>query len=430
MAVAMNDTRKHGDDETGKVASPTLCFIVDDEPAIGRFISMALRASGIGAEQFIDIRSMLERLGERSPDLIFLDISLGDDDAIDAIRGLAARSYRGGVVLMSGHAAALLEDVRTVGNRYGLTMLPVLTKPFRLDAVRQSVEDVLSLQNSTPSELPQNPGRFVPHVELDEALGQGWVEFWYQPKLHLDERRLVGAEGLARVRHPELGLLTPESFIPGASDASLIALAEQALKTAIRDAAEFARMGRVLRLAINVPVEALLALPIASIVRQARRENQAWHGIILEVTEDQIVRDIPLAHEIATQLRIHGVSLALDDFGSGYSSLARLAELPFAELKLDMSLVANCWNDSARMELCRMVIELAHRFGCQAVAEGIEHTADLEAIRRIGCDVGQGYIFARPMPKEYLATRLVANAPDSGFASIIELSERGERAIA
>ena len=426
----MNDTRKPGDEPADSVASPTLCFIVDDEPAIGQFISMALRASGIGAEQFIDIPSMLERLGECSPDLIFLDISLGDDDAIDAIRGLAARSYGGGVALMSGHAAAFLEDVRTIGNRYGLTMLPVLTKPFRLEAVRQSVEAVRNLQKSTPSELPENPGRFVPRVELGEALGQGWVEIWYQPKLHLDKRHLVGAEGLARVRHPALGLLTPESFIPGASDASLIALAEHALKTAIRDAAEFARMGRVLRLAINVPVEALLALPIASIVRQARRENQEWHGIILEVTEDQIVRDIPLAHEIATQLRIHGVALALDDFGSGYSSLARLAELPFAELKLDMSLVADCSNDTARMELCRMVIELAHRFGCQAVAEGIEHTADLEAIRRVGCDVGQGYIFARPMPKEFLATRLVANAPDGGFASIIELSEREERAIA
>ena len=104
-------------------------------------------------------------------------------------------------------------------------------------------------------------------------------------------------------------------------------------------------------------------------------------------------------HEVATQLRIYGVTLAIDDFGEGYSSFARLREMPFAELKLDMSFVKDCAHDKRNAGICKAVIDLAHNFGARAVAEGIDNASDLQEIRRLGCDIGQGFFLARPMPK-------------------------------
>jgi EAL domain-containing protein (putative c-di-GMP-specific phosphodiesterase class I)/ActR/RegA family two-component response regulator len=406
------------------------CFIVEDTPAVARFIARALSDFGVTAEQFANVSALADGLKRTMPSVIFLDISLGDSDAIDAIRTLSAAGFSGTVQVMSGSNTGLLGDVRQVGQRHGLRMREPLTKPFRVDAVKVIVEEenlghtdvAASMPEATAAATPSRIGT-APEIELGEALDRNWVELWYQPKFHLANGRLAGAEGLARVRHPELGLLSPASFIPNATQASLLALTEFALRTALRDSADFAFLGHDIRFAVNVPVEALMVLPIPAIVRECRPRGEDWSGIVLEVTEDQVIRDIPTVHEIATQLRIYRIALAIDDFGLGYSSLARLKELPFAELKLDQSFVHNCSADPTNAALCRTVVELAHRFGGVAVAEGIETESDLAVIRRTGCDVGQGYLFSHPMPKEFLMTRLMAGDA-GGFSTLGRGSER------
>ena len=402
-----------------------LCFVVDGEPAVGRFVALAARRFGMHVEQFIDAVSMNAALPERSPDLIFLDVALGASDAIDAIRHLAAEKYTGALQLMSGSDAVLLEDVRLIGERHGLRMRPVLAKPFRMDAIKGIFDPECLL--SPPAdrfaermELFRDGSAALPKIDLRQALDHGWIEMWYQPKVDLYGPELAGAEGLARIRHPERGILPPAAFIPMASGVDLVALADYALRTALRDSIAFADAGYPVRLAINVPVEALVRLPIASIVRDSFPDRQDRElGIILEVTEDQVIQDIVRVNGIATQLRTHGIGLSLDDFGRGYSSLARLRELPFAELKLDRSLVTGCGLDPESAALCRNVVELAHRFGCLAVAEGVETVDDLATIRRVGCDIAQGYLFARPMPKEMLLARLVANGSGGGFTDML-----------
>ena len=174
----------------------------------------------------------------------------------------------------------------------------------------------------------------------------------------------------------------------------------------MRDWEAFAEIGIRLKLAINVPVTALTTLAIPALVREHRPADRKWPGLILEVTEDEIIRDIALANEVATQLRLYDVSLSIDDFGAGYSSLSRLREMPFCELKLDMSFVTNCAHDEMKAGLCQTIVDLAHRFGKVAVAEGIENAADLQALYRMGCDLGQGYLIARPMPKDQFLTLL------------------------
>ena len=239
-----------------------------------------------------------------------------------------------------------------------------------------------------------------PRIAIAEALRNNWFEIWYQPKIDLKRKCLAGAEALARIHHPQFGVLQPGDFLPEVDEDSIAELAQQAVLATLLDWTMFDEAGFNLHLAINVPVNVLLKLPIPQLVAEYRPKTDRWPGLILEVTEDQIVRDTALANEIATELRVSGITIALDEFGAGYSSFSSLRALPFAELKIDQSFVTGCATDAANGAICQTAIDLAHRFGSAAVAEGVESSADLQTLMVMGCDFGQGPLIAPPMPKE------------------------------
>ncbi len=305
---------------------------------------------------------------------------------------LAQCEYRGVVQLMSGTNPTILEDVRRVGERHKLIMRPPLKKPFRIEAIRKALEDAPIDQ--WPDAVRASETK--PMASLGEALERGWLEVWYQPKLNLIERKFAGAEGLVRCRHPELGMLFPSAFLPGASVQELTALTQFVIMTALHDWQELARQGYNLKLAVNAPVSALTDLNLPTLIRANTPQDGRWPGLIIEVTEGEVAKDIGLVHEIATLLRIYGISLSIDDCGEGYSSFARLRELPFAELKLDASFVKHAAHEATNAAICRAVVNLAHSFGALAVAEGLETIADVQALQRMGCYIGQGYVFSRP----------------------------------
>ena len=234
-------------------------------------------------------------------------------------------------------------------------------------------------------------------VTLAGVLTRGWFELFYQPKIDLHSMRMVGAEALVCARHPTRGVLPPGVFLPGASEADMLALTERVIITALHDWEVFAENGMSLKLSVNVPVSAFLKLPIADIVRAARPRADNWPGLIMEVTEDEIIHDLKIANDVAAALRSFNCTLALDDFGAGYSSLARLRQLPFSELKIDRSYVTNCHIDRVNAGLCETIVELSRRFGLKTVAEGIETIHESHKLQGIGCDIGQGYLFAKPM---------------------------------
>lgn len=386
------------------------CFVVDDEPGIRRIVSFTLREFGITASEFEDACGVMMDIDKRTPDLVFLDVSLNGSDAIDVIRTLGDKNFRGAVQLMSGKDPALLEEIRRVGERHSLRMLPVIQKPFRPDAIRNAVKENFNQLAAveSPKIVPSTPD-VQPRPDwacLDEVLDRGWLEVWYQPKIDLKQKYLCGAEGLARARHPEQGIIPPGAFLPNASEDALLRLSEKVIRKSLEDWQGFADHGFPLKLAVNVPAAALVKLPISNLVREYRPKSEKWPGLILEVTEDQIVRDIQLAHEVATQLKIYNIELSIDDFGTGYSHLARLRELPFGELKLDRNMVSNCGADETNAALCQTTIDLAHRFGSKAVAEGIEKASELEALYKMGCDIGQGFLLAPPMTQDRLVTLL------------------------
>ena len=266
-------------------------------------------------------------------------------------------------------------------------MLPMLQKLF---AAKKQVE----------------PAPVNGKVTLADVLRLDWFDLWYQPKIDLRGRYLVGAEALVRARRPDGSMISPGAFLPGAPEADMLALTERVILTALRDFEDCAAQGVSLKLSVNVPASAFVKLPIAKMLREQRPTAETWPGLILEVTEDEVMHDLAIAQEVADELRALDCSLALDDFGAGYSSLARLRQLPFSELKIDRSYVTNCHTDKVNGGLCETIVELAKRFELKTVAEGIESTHEAHKLQGIGCDIGQGYLFAKPMSKDHFVSML------------------------
>jgi EAL domain-containing protein (putative c-di-GMP-specific phosphodiesterase class I) len=158
----------------------------------------------------------------------------------------------------------------------------------------------------------------------------------------------------------------------------------------------------------------LVKLPVEDIVKAHRPSAENWPGLLIDVPEEQIVSDLPLAGELAKRLNAVNVQLAIDDFGRGHAALSKLTELPFAELKIDRAFVADCGTDKVNAPLCKMVIDLAHNFGRTAGALGIEKAADAIALVSMGCDFGQGFLLGQPMPEERFISLLRQRAATQG----------------
>jgi EAL domain-containing protein (putative c-di-GMP-specific phosphodiesterase class I)/CheY-like chemotaxis protein len=384
-------------------ARTPLCFVIDPDASIRLFLSLILHGAGIDTEEFADGSGVLAAFQRRAPNLVFLDIPLESTEAISSVIALGKGSYGGQVQLMSTRGSAVLAHVKSIGEQQHLHMLPVLRKPFETNAIVKLLAD---LRLGHP---PAVAGR----IDLDEALSKGWIEFWYQPKIDLRKKQLVGAETFARARHPTLGVLLPGAFTPGAKESSLVSLSETALSSSLKAGLSFAKLGVNLRMAVNIPVNALVKLAIADIVQTYSPQFEKWPGLIIDVSEEQILPNLALAIDLTKRLLHLNVKLAIDDFGRGYSSLARLKESPFAELKLDRNFVTDCGTDEVNAPLCRTVIDLAHNFGAVAAAIGIEKASDALALVSMGCDVGQGFLLGQPMPEERFVSllRQRANPP-------------------
>jgi EAL domain-containing protein (putative c-di-GMP-specific phosphodiesterase class I) len=367
-----------------------VCFLVDQEPSMRHFLSLVMHGLGIDTAEFSDGASLRDALGSKKPDLVFHDVALDSSDAIETVLALGKQGFRGPMQLMSNRGSAVLEHLKSIGVQHGLHMLPVLKKPFETDTLVKILSGLkLGIASTATVKVP-----------LSEALASNWVEFWYQPKIDLRRKRLAGVEAFARARHPEHGILLPGAFMPDASEGDLIKLAELSMTAALKACDKFSAMGVQLRLAVNIPIQALVKLPVVDIVKSLRPAPDKWPGMIIDITEDQIIKDVPLALNLSMKFAEWNVKLAIDDFGRAYSALTKITSLPFAELKLDRVFVTDCGTNKMNAPLCKTVIDLAHSFGSVAVAVGIEKASDAVALVSMGCDYGQGFLLGQPMPED------------------------------
>jgi diguanylate cyclase (GGDEF)-like protein len=249
--------------------------------------------------------------------------------------------------------------------------------------------------------------------ELRVALHTDQLVMHYQPKLDLASGLVSGVEALVRWAHPIRGLLLPDSFLPIAERAGLMGLvAGQVLEKSLRDLASWRAQNHQLSVAVNLSVSNLQDVELPQLVElQLAIHGIPAHALVLEITENILMADAERSGQVLDRLRAIGVLLSVDDYGTGYSSLAYLQALPVDELKLDRSFVTHMSSDPRAATIVRSTIELSHQLGMLMVAEGVEDAAALQMLRKAGCDVAQGYHIARPMPAEQLTQWL--DAPTS-----------------
>ena len=387
-------------------------YVLDDEPQIAALVCKVLEACGLAARQFTSPTPFLVEVKTSPPDLIVLDLSLGQSDAVEMIRNLEVNKYQGKVILISGRDETTLNEITEIGKRRGLVMLPPLKKPFRAGDVKQRLSGQVAVPApSKVSDFP--PDAVTPKkglFQLAEAMRNNWLELWYQPKIDLKTLSVCGAEGLVRARHPMYGIVMPDQLLPPAGDPDYWPLTEFVIERAVTDWTRFAKQGLQLNLSINAPVSAINTPAFVDLVRSALPKGPDFPGLTVEVTEDEVIRDSELVREIASQLKLYNIGFSIDDFGSGYAALSRVADLPFIEVKIDRSFVSGCASNKLKHGLCQTVVDLAHRFGATACAEGVETADDLRAIIDMQCDTAQGFLFAKPMPAAKLASTLLAGS--------------------
>ena len=244
--------------------------------------------------------------------------------------------------------------------------------------------------------------------ELRSALDRGEFVLHYQPKLELDRQVVSGVEALVRWQHPERGLLFPDSFLEVAERAGLMRrLTLTVLGEALRQCRAWWDAGLRVSVAVNLSPSNLLDVELPDLVDGLLASfGLPPSALELEITETVLMLDRVRSAAVLSTLRDLGVRIAVDDYGTGYSSLAYLRELPVDELKLDKSFVMHLDADPLAAAIVRSTVGLAHSLGLRMVAEGVETASALETLRRYGCDVAQGYHLGRPQPAEQLTASL------------------------
>jgi EAL domain-containing protein (putative c-di-GMP-specific phosphodiesterase class I)/FixJ family two-component response regulator len=398
----------------GTVSAKALsAYVLDDEADIGTLVCQVLGKSGFAPQQFTSPAPFFAELEHAAPDLVVLDLALGQSDAVEVIRRLEVLEFKGKVLLISGRDEGTLIEITQIGERRGLAMLPPLAKPFRAHDLksRLAVPEAEPQQDAGVRRPPQDSATRKIAVQARDALRNNWLELWYQPKIDLKSLSVRGAEALLRARHPDHGIVYPQDLLPPVGDPDYHPLSAFVLKRAMADWRRFADQPLPLKLAVNMPASVLLAPDFVDLVRQHLPATADFPGLMIEVTEDEVIREPELIREIATQLKLYDVWISIDDFGSGYASLSRLKDLPFTEVKIDRSFVDNCASNQLKHGLCQTIVDLAHRFGASVCAEGVETEQDLRSLINMGCNAAQGFLFAKAMPPDQLAALMLSRSP-------------------
>ena len=261
-------------------------------------------------------------------------------------------------------------------------------------------------------------GRLSLDAELRNAIERGEMRVLYQPIVRLDDHRIVGVEALIRWQHPTRGLIAPDMFLDLAEDSGVIhQIAQFVLDVACRDVRSWHAAHGVdqpLTLCVNLSASQIQHAEIVAMVSSALATSGfPPHSLTLEITETAIMHDTEATLARLFELKRLGVRLAIDDFGTGYSSLGYLRRFPIDVLKIDRSFVDNVALRTDAMALVRAIVDLGHNLGLQMVAEGVENADQARELKLLGCDMGQGYLFARPIDSAGLVDILARRPPTS-----------------
>ena len=264
-----------------------------------------------------------------------------------------------------------------------------------------------------PTQNHSDPAKLTLMGDFRQAIETNQLVLHYQPKLRVEDGRIDSVEALVRWQHPTRGLLYPDQFVPLAEQSDLIErLTGWVLTRALIELRGLGPLAAHLTVGVNISARNLGRLGFAQRVAQTLdRVGASADRLMLELTETALLVDPARAASSLNEVSRLGIKVSIDDFGSGQTSLGYLSTLPIDELKIDRSFICDMLENSTHAAIVRSIVDLGHNLAVQVVAEGVETPETLTALQEIGCDLAQGYLFARPMPMDQLRVWLANVGP-------------------
>jgi EAL domain-containing protein (putative c-di-GMP-specific phosphodiesterase class I)/FixJ family two-component response regulator len=385
-------------------------LVLDDDEAVARTVAFVANTRGFEVRTTDSPEEFFASVRDWVPTHIAIDLVMPAMDGVEILRVLANQGCQARIIVMSGIGARILDSASRLATERGLRLAGVLPKPFKPTALRALLEDAGA---EGPASSTPRDGAEPTREELEHALQASQFLLHYQPKVRLANRRPAGVEALVRWQHPRLGLVGPDRFIAlaersGCMDRLTHRIAYLALSW-------FAELDHCLSLAINISAHNLADVRFADILHGlCTRLRVPPERVVLELTESSAMTDAAAALDILTRLRLKGFRLSIDDFGTGWSSMTQLAKLPVSELKVDRSFVHSMTRLPDSRKIVESTLGLARSLGLATVAEGVEDAATADLLASLGCELAQGYLFARPMGGAEAANWLIDHAGDRG----------------
>ncbi len=380
------------------------CLLVDDDPFMLTALSKMLESLGIqGIIQTDNAQDALKYLANRNNhiDIVISDLNMPNMDGIQLLRHFGSLGMSFSVILVSGEDPRLLESVRSLAEQQKLNILGTLNKPVRKD----DLEAMVRRHNPVDKQTPNGPAAMVFADELQTAIMNDDLEVFFQPQVSIDDGRIVGVEALARWNHPDKGWIPPGIFIGIAEKYNMIGdLTDSIFQKSISEAAHLRSLGFNITVSVNFSAQVLCVLELPEILSETIQSSglESSH-VVIEVTESSLAQDMNITLDILTRMRLKGFGLSIDDFGTGFSSLEQLKQIPFTELKIDRSFVHQASQNRASRAILESSIDLARKLSIECVAEGVETDEDWQLVEKLGCDIVQGYYTAKPMaPADFI----------------------------
>ncbi len=371
-------------------------LIIDDDENVRNYMSLMVQQSGFDAVVSSKIETHL-LAGLDPSDFIFVDMQMPGMDGIQVLEFLSRHAVKSRVVPMSGSHAQVLETAERIARRNGLSVAGSLKKPFRLNELRRILDESPSTFEGQKGNQP--PPREINIDDIVAGLEHGEFDTYLQPIVNLVTRKAIGYEALARWQSEKFNLVSPDRFIGlAAKHGMLPLLTQQFANRALSYSAAMRARGVPWKVALNLGIEDFVdnELPekLAALVAQ---HGLPAHSLTVELTESSATQNETRMLETLARMRLKDIDLAIDDFGTSYSSLDRLAWIPFTSLKIDMRFISEITTSNTARIIVESAIKLAKRLKLTTVAEGIETEEQLKVLQDLGCDRGQGWLFARPM---------------------------------
>jgi EAL domain-containing protein (putative c-di-GMP-specific phosphodiesterase class I)/CheY-like chemotaxis protein len=379
-------------------------LVLDDDELIGAYIKRVAETLGFAVRATTTVEAFVDQLIVQQPTDIVLDLQLGQSDGVQVLRILAAERCKAGIVLLSGFDERVLASARDLGADLGLNIRHALTKPIRAAALQAALGEDRAAEAAT-----------ISPAELERGIRRGELMLEYQPIVGCKALDMRGVEALVRWRRGDGLRVPPAAFIPIAEantdlmDLLTMKVAEQAAQ----DWRTLAVSGWRTSVSINISTQNLRRLDfperIAEVVEGA---GAPASNIKLEVTETAAMSEPQVTLDTLLRLRLKGFRLSVDDFGTGFTSIAMLQRLPFTELKIDRSFVQDVAQSADALAVARGIVALARSMGLSTVAEGVETREVLTELESLGADCAQGYFISRPLTLDKLLVWLAERSRD------------------